>query len=181
MLGIGQTIKSMAQVAYASPSEHNWDNARTIVSASIPQGRYDFIANLPTGSWIALQKEMERKLGVVGRRETRETDVLQLTVKHPNAPGLKPSTARWGGDSGGDGEVNGTGSSINDVAYFLERTLGLPVVDHTGLTGRFDFNLKWNKNDPEHDNLKRALLDQLGLELVPGSESIEMLFLEKAP
>ena len=181
MLGIGQTIKSMAQVAYASPSEHNWDNARTIVSANIPQGRYDFIANLPTGSWIALQKEMERKLGMVGRRETRETDVLQLTVKRPNAPGLKPSTARWGGDSGGDGEVNGTGSSINDVAYFLERTLGLPVVDHTGLTGKFDYNLKWNKHDPEHDNLKQALLDQLGLELVPGSDTIEMLVVEKAP
>ena len=74
MLGIGQTIESMAQVAYASPSERIWDDARTIVSANVPRGRYDFIANLPTGSWLALQKEMERKLGVVGRRETRETD-----------------------------------------------------------------------------------------------------------
>ncbi len=182
MLGIGQTIESMAQVAYASPSERIWDDARTIVSANVPRGRYDFIANLPTGSWLALQKEMERKLGVVGRRETRETDVLRLTVRHPDAPGLKPSISREAGYSGGNGELNVTASSMDEVAGFLERQgLGLPVVDHTGLTGKFDFDLKWNKNDPEHDNLKQALLDQLGLELVPGSESIEMLVVEKAP
>jgi uncharacterized protein (TIGR03435 family) len=182
MMGIGQTIKSMAQVAYASPSERNWDDVRTIVPANVPQGRYDFIANLPTGSWIALQKEMGWKLGVVGRRETRETDVLQLTVKRPNAPGLKPSAKGRGGYSGGDGELNVTASSMDEVAMILERQgLGLPVVDHTGLTGKFDFDLKWNKNDPQHDSLKQALLDQLGLELAPGSDSIEMLVLEKTP
>ncbi len=182
LMGIGVPVESMAQVAYASPSEHNWNDARTVVSANVPQGRYDFIANLPTGSWIALQKEMERKLGVVGRRETRETDVLQLTVKHPNAPGLKPSAARRSSYTANDGDINVTASSMDEVAIILERQgLGLPVVDHTGLTGKFDFDLKWNKNDPEHDNLKQALLDQLGLELVPGSESIEMLVVGKAP
>jgi uncharacterized protein (TIGR03435 family) len=182
MMGIGVPVGSMAQVAYASPSERNWNDARTIVSANVPQGRYDYIANLPTGSWIALQKEMERKLGVVGRRETREMDVLQLTVKRPNAPGLKPSAARGSGYTANDGDLNVTASSMDEVAIILEREgLGLPVVDHTGLTGKFDFELKWNKNDPEHDNLKRALLDQLGLELVPGRESIEMLVVEKAP
>ncbi len=182
MMGIGVPVESLAQVAYASPSERNWDNARTIVSANVPRGRYDFIANLPTGSWIALQKEMERKLGVVGRRETRETDVLQLTVKRPDAPGLKPSKSREAGYFGGNGELNVTGSTMDEVAVFLERQdLGLPVVDHTGLTGKFDFDLKWNRNDPEHDNLKQALLDQLGLELVPGSESIELLIVEKVP
>jgi uncharacterized protein (TIGR03435 family) len=181
MIGIGESVESMAQVAYAGPSEHNWDGVRMVVSPNLPRGRYDFIANLPTGSWIALQKEMERKLGVVARRETRETDVLRLTVRHPNAPGLKPSAAGRSSYSGGDGELNVTGNSLDEVAMILERQgLGLPVVDHTGLTGKFDFDLKWNKHDPEHGDLKQALLNQLGLELVPGSESIEMLVVEKA-
>jgi RNA polymerase sigma factor (sigma-70 family) len=180
MIGIGESVESMAQVAHASPSEYNWDGVRMIVSPNLPRGRYDFIANLPTGSWIALQKEMERKLGVVARRETRETDVLQLIVKRPNAPGLKPSAARRSNYSESEDGLNVTGNSLDEVAIILERQgLGLPVVDHTGLTGKFDFELKWNKHDPEHDNLKQALLDQLGLALVPGSEPIEMLVVEK--
>jgi uncharacterized protein (TIGR03435 family) len=55
------------------------------------------------------------------------------------------------------------------------------VVDHTGLEGSFDLHLEWiddwqNRN-PE--GLKQALLDQLGLALVPGREPIELLLVEK--
>jgi uncharacterized protein (TIGR03435 family) len=59
--------------------------------------------------------------------------------------------------------------------------LNIPVVDQTGLTGNFDFNLKW-KADWQHLNiegLKQAFIDQLGLELVPSREPIEMLIVEK--
>ncbi len=188
MMGIGQPVESMAQVAYARPSDHIWDNARTVLSPGLPQGRYDFIANLPKDSWLALQKEMQRKLGVVARRETREMDVLQLIVKRPNAPGLKPNA---GGNNGfssshdqSDNEWSqwsGTNYRMPNFAIFLQRTFDFPVVDHTGLANGFDIDLKWNKNDPQHENLKQALLDQLGLELVPGHEPVEMLVIEKAP
>ncbi len=52
MMGIGETIVSIAQVAYANPNENNWDSARTIVSPDVPQGRYDFIANLSSDSLL---------------------------------------------------------------------------------------------------------------------------------
>jgi uncharacterized protein (TIGR03435 family) len=63
----------------------------------------------------------------------------------------------------------------------LEGNLQIPVIDQTGLTQTFDIDLKWNQHDPQHNTLKQALLDQLGLELVPTTKPVEMLVVEKAP
>lgn len=58
----------------------------------------------------------------------------------------------------------------------------LPVIDQTGLMNKCDFFLKWDDAVPIHPNtegIKQALLDQLGLELVPSREQVEMLVVEK--
>jgi uncharacterized protein (TIGR03435 family) len=57
------------------------------------------------------------------------------------------------------------------------------VIDQTGLANHFDMDLKWDETNWQHPNLEsleRALLDQLGLELVPSREPIEMLVVEKS-
>jgi uncharacterized protein (TIGR03435 family) len=71
----------------------------------------------------------------------------------------------------------------------LEEQFRIPVVDETGLTNRYDFNVTWDEygkkvgnqypNYPNLEGLKQALADQLGLELVPSREPIEMLVVEK--
>jgi uncharacterized protein (TIGR03435 family) len=53
-------------------------------------------------------------------------------------------------------------------------------MDQTRLTNHFDIDLKWERNDPQHEKLKQSLIDQLGLELVPGTAPIEMLVVEKS-
>jgi uncharacterized protein (TIGR03435 family) len=68
------------------------------------------------------------------------------------------------------------------ITSFLEGCFGTPVIDQTGLTQHFHIDFKWNErsgDDPDHDALKQALLDQLGLELVPSNMPIEMLVVEK--
>jgi uncharacterized protein (TIGR03435 family) len=55
--------------------------------------------------------------------------------------------------------------------------------DRTGLADRFDIDFKWDEPDREHRKPKapkQALLDQLGLELVPRRELFEMLVVERA-
>jgi uncharacterized protein (TIGR03435 family) len=69
------------------------------------------------------------------------------------------------------------------VAEFLDNYFEVPVIDRTGLNRHFDIDLKWDEPDQQHLNpegLKQALLDEFGLELVPGSEPVEMLVVERA-
>jgi len=157
-----------------------WDD-RTILSTELPTGRYDFIASQPSGNAEALQKEVEKQFRVVAKREMIETNVLVLTVKIPDAQGLKPTKTQHSSSEGsGSDRFSCVNQSISFLAGYLEGEFGTPVIDQTGLTQNFDINLKWNRNDPQHDSLKQALLDKLGLELVPTNMPVEMLVVEKA-
>jgi uncharacterized protein (TIGR03435 family) len=68
------------------------------------------------------------------------------------------------------------------MAGRIEKYLKVPVVNRADLTGRFDVDLKWNEQveGQNPDAFKEALLDQLGLELTPSREPVEMLVVEKA-
>ena len=63
----------------------------------------------------------------------------------------------------------------------IESHVGQPVHDRTGLKGNYDIELDWKPRHGETDKdaYQRALLEQLGLELVPSRESIEALVVEK--
>jgi uncharacterized protein (TIGR03435 family) len=156
-----------------------------IVPDHIPQDRYDFIANLATGSEQALQQEIAKKFGLIGTLKTQETDVLLLTVKSSLVPGLKPTADRGRSSDDsiiGPGHCSGTNLSLASLANLLESYCQLPVIDRTGVTASFDINLTWDEREDQKnlDGLKQALLDQLGLELVPTNMPVEMLVVEKA-
>ncbi len=187
LLGIAQPLEEIARAAYGG------DPYRTVVSGSLPQGRYDFIANLPrgAGSGKALQAELKKKFGVVGDMETREMNVLLLTLKRPHTDGLNPGTELQQGENPGEfyattegnGEFKGFNQPIDVLTHYLQNRFRIPIVDTTGLTNSYDMTLHWDEPDQEHpnlDGLKQALQDQLGLELVPTNMSIEMLVVEKA-
>lgn len=67
---------------------------------------------------------------------------------------------------------------IGSLASSLEHKFSKPVVNQTGLKGNYDIQLKWTENNIE--SLKQALAEQLGLELIPSREQIEMLIIEPA-
>jgi uncharacterized protein (TIGR03435 family) len=55
-------------------------------------------------------------------------------------------------------------------------------VDRTGLTGTYTVHLEWAQcasPDAEMQAIQTALLNQLGLQLVPGRASAKMLVVEK--
>ena len=74
---------------------------------------------------------------------------------------------------------------LTNLVNFLETTAGIPVVDRTGLTGRYDFALKWSEPAGRQslglsDSLSQVLTSELGLELVPGTAPVEMLVVGRA-
>jgi uncharacterized protein (TIGR03435 family) len=143
---------------------------RLIYSTPVPIGRFDFISNLQKGQMEALQKVAKEKFGLVGKRQIVETNVLVLTVRYRNSAGLKPSSTTQGSASLSNDSIACRNRPISLLAYYLENCLKTPVVDRTDLTGNFDFDIKW---DSTPGDLKKVLLEQLGLSLVPGREAIE--------
>jgi uncharacterized protein (TIGR03435 family) len=82
------------------------------------------------------------------------------------------------------------------LAAILSGVLGRPVIDETGLTGAYDFQLEWTpdyalpttpgdapvqpSSDSSHPFLASALQEQLGLKLESKKGKIEMLIIDHA-
>jgi RNA polymerase sigma factor (sigma-70 family) len=187
VLGLNQGVTEIVFAAYndvsVAPPIRPISRARMIFSVPVPEGTYDFISNVPRNQHEALQQEIKNKFGLVGRRETIETNVLVLAVQNPNAAGLKRGMSAAYHARKSNGILSLSNMPIFGLHFLLEnnmldpqnKLLGIPVVDRTGLTGCFD--LKW---DSKHETLEKAVLDQLGLELVPGTDRVEFLVVDKA-
>jgi len=183
MMGRGVSLTDIVFDAYGQSS------ARTIFLSQTPSDKYDFIANLPAGNREALQREIKRKFGLVGRREIIETNALLLKIQNRSAPGLRVVDISRAGQHEGSSSRSAAGyfsfrnETLSDLSILLEHSFATPVIDQTGSTEHFDVDLKWNQADWQHPNLEslqQALGQQLGLELVPDVEPVEMLVVEKA-
>ena len=181
-IGVAVPAEAVVRAAYGCDLSD-----RFVLTTSLPDGRYDFIANQPDGNQEVLQRVLRKKLGVTAKWEMLETNALLLMVKIPNAPGLSPTAKkRPPGEMHGPSSYTVFDKPLTNLVNFLEATAGVPVVDSTGLTGRFDFSLKWNEPKMQQaqqglpDPLRQVLLNQLGLALVPTNMPVEMLVVEKA-
>ena len=72
-------------------------------------------------------------------------------------------------------------SPISGLKDSLQAALQIPVVDQTGLKGLYDFKLTWDNSDRTkiRENVRQAVLDQLGFKLVPTNMPVEMLVVER--
>lgn len=93
--------------------------------------------------------------------------------------------------------VKGQETPIANLATELSTQLGRMVLDRTGLTGKYDFVLKWTPDDsqaPSGSNLNgqpapiaadpggpvlfTAIQEQLGLKLEPGKGPVEVIVID---
>jgi uncharacterized protein (TIGR03435 family) len=178
VLGIGQPVQTVISAAYGG-----WSPFRMRVSTKLPEGKYDYIANLPRGSAEALQAAVRKKFGLRAERKVVEMDVLILTVKRSGADGLRPGAGLGGSARSSSGEFTCQNQPLSSLTSFLENYWQAPVIDETGLTDRFDIDLVWDepqRQNPNREAMKQVLLDELGLELTSGKKPIEILVVQKA-
>jgi uncharacterized protein (TIGR03435 family) len=181
-LCVSAGIPSLISLAYGT------DPVRIVLPADIPGGKYDMVETLPFGqNAAALQAEIKKRFGLVAHTETRDTDVLLLKASRPG--GLQPHISNGGtphSEMSGDSQVrifNFSNMKLFDVAKRLENWFGNPIVDQSGLSGQYSFQLRWSSQLTAKKDVVDAMrdqLDQLGLELVPGRGTVEMLVVEKA-
>lgn len=184
--GIDVSVREMMRAAYRGAP------GRVAFPDGEPQEKYDFISTLTDGTEEALQSEITKTLGLTARWETVETNALVLKVANPDAPGLKQ--ASLSPDEYGDlrhGHIHCFGEKLSwtprmppwGLTKYLEIVFQVPVVDQTEFNWFcFNIDLRWKvKSDPSanQEALKQAMLEQLGLELVPTNMPVEILVVEK--
>jgi uncharacterized protein (TIGR03435 family) len=185
LAGVNQSLSTMLYLA--NPTDIPLD--RLLFPNDFPTNKYDFFANFQTNARPALQKEIERIFNLVERIALMETNVFALQIARKSS-GLKlhqgPPNSRVRPFSNVTPTFSGDDVTMANFAAFLESYANVPVIDRTGLTNHFDIRLVQNSDklpvewkDHHLGDFQPALLDQLGLELVPTNMTIEMLVVEK--
>jgi uncharacterized protein (TIGR03435 family) len=138
-----------------------------------------------------IRKLLAERFGLKLHRETKELAVYAVTV----AKGGE-KMARSAGDPNGTPDENErsnggvvtmrmTNMSMSEFAPDLGYFLGRPAVDQTGLTGRYDFQLKWTADESRAPadgsappGLFTAIQEQIGLKLEPVKAQTEVLVVD---
>ena len=180
LMGLGAGLEELLQFAHDARGLYH------LTLTGLPRERYDFIANLPSGSRAALAEAIRERFGYAARRETKMfTNALALEVDHVNASGVRPA-------KGGDMAVksrNGKRLLLNaampDFAQFLGGVLKVPVFDHTGMTDHYDLEFTPVIQPAANQSsrvawARKVLLEELGLKLVSSPSSREILIIERA-
>jgi uncharacterized protein (TIGR03435 family) len=125
---------------------------------------------------------LQNSFGFHYHRQRRQGQVYWLVLSKPGklGPALKASAegTRQTLSMNGDRTVimRGTAVTMPDLAASLRRRAGRLVEDHTGLTGSYDFELRWTSDDTavtDDLTLPAALNQSLGLRLQSAKGNIE--------
>jgi uncharacterized protein (TIGR03435 family) len=144
------------------------------------------------------QQILTERFKLVAHRETRELPVYALSVakggpkfkESPPDPNMIPGGKGPGNFNMGMGRISAYGTAIPYFASMLSRQLGRAIVDRTGLTGNYDFTLRWTPDDAPPPLLNgapdpspppdifTAVQEQLGLKLESAKAPVDVLVID---
>ncbi len=167
----------------------------------LDRDRFDITARtgdgaLPDRMHVMLQTLLAERFGLVVHRETRERPIYALMVAREDgvaSAGLVRSTCPDGcgmGTNATNGSVvlNAKGESMVRLAEWLGNRVDRLVADRTGLTGSYDFELRFTRDDALGSgdvpagatSVFTALREQLGLKLESLRGPVEFLIIDRA-
>jgi uncharacterized protein (TIGR03435 family) len=212
------TLPTYISFAYKlSPTQEQMQDMIAHLPKWVADDRFDIQAKAPVANpmkdqmRLMMQALLADRFKLAVRFETKESPVLALVLVKPGKLGPKllphaegppcdavPSpdvfppkcslmgmTVNSGARKGGSRDT--TMALIADALPSMSR-LGLPVVDQTGLSGRFDFTLEWSPDtngpppqpgeplfDTQGPSFQAALREQLGLKLESTKAPLQIL------
>jgi uncharacterized protein (TIGR03435 family) len=126
---------------------------------------------------------LESRFQLRFHRETKEIGVYSLESSKGESAmkahaGNEPPAMSVNSQSGVV-TVRCTNVSLQDLAGVLSRQTGRPVIDNTGVAGKFDFDLQWSSEQaPEPGPSVFAALRALGLRLVAAKGPAEFIVVD---
>jgi uncharacterized protein (TIGR03435 family) len=142
-----------------------------------------------------LQPLLEERFKLKVHRETREMPEYRLVIAKGGSKlreyRKEDGDTRQMGTRIGRGLIDAHGTEFNELVFFLRSELGRPVIDATGLTGKFDFKLEWVPDESQPNSggdapppdatgasIFAAIQEQLGLKLEAMKGPVEMLVID---
>jgi uncharacterized protein (TIGR03435 family) len=201
-IGKDYTLKLMIAAAYNL-------NSREISGGPewLESDHYDIVAVTPgevrptrDEQMAMLRNLLADRFKLAFHREQKEFSIYELEVAK-GGPKLKPSTAAPDDPAQLISTVYqqrivlpARNATMGDLASLMQRAmLDRPVVDKTGLTGRYDFDLEWAPDETQFGGevpaasadapsapLFSAIQQQLGLKLEAARGPVEALVVDKA-
>ena len=225
----GMPLRLMVGQALRAPQDRlvglpEWiDTERYAIAATIPDGVP------PIALPVLLTNLLKDRFRMVTHTETREMPVYNLVLARNDkrlGPSLKETSAecraaiaaRLAAQRGGSlptaptasggcpptglniGLVSKSGTQMAELARDLTQSVDRPVIDRTGLTGYYDYTLKWTPQpgiaipfgvllggtpdalppaDPDAPSIFTAVQEQLGLKLEAGRGPVEVIVIDR--
>lgn len=155
----------------------------------IPPGVYDVSVTAPPGGRSdvpgLLSGAIRKIFGIAGRYETRKIDALLLSCRLETPLEFSPSTAP--AVPGKDGIYQSSyrndwnqakfRGDLPTFAAWLQKHLGVPVADTTGIKGSYETVVTW---DSSPGNTLVEVLEKRGLIVRAGRHPLPVLVVEKA-
>lgn len=187
---------------------YNVDPFQILSAAPLNQERFDLTAKIPEGATkeqfrMMLRSLLAERFALKARVQSREFAAYELVIAKtgpkldkplasgenlPDIPANRPSLMARNSFSGGFTLVRLTSRQepISALARMLRSADDLPIVDKTGLTGKYDFNLEYTveapgatvDGPPVAPSLFSALQQQLGLQLVRAKAPFDVVIVD---
>jgi len=175
---------------------------QVIGPAWLDSDRFDINAKAPASTADSqipdmLQALLLDRFKLAAHHETRQLTAFALVPAKGSAKLTRDDSATGGGSfSTGPGTASATSVTMGRLTEFLagpRAGLGLPVVDQTGLTGRYTFTLRWTPEGTSPSQREEngravdappsiftALQEQLGLKLEKRKLPVDVLVIDHA-
>jgi uncharacterized protein (TIGR03435 family) len=207
----GMTLKSLIKEAYGIEDDQisgapKWVGSQTYdIEAKVDGADAATLEKLSDDqSKLMFQSFLRERFQLKVHSETKELPVLALVVAkggpklQPAKPGdtypdgIKGPDGKPAGHAGmmmwGRGRLTGQGIPIGNLVPPLTQELGRIVQDKTGLTGKYDIELRWTTDDAAPDSrsasdspgpsIFTAMQEQLGLKLESQKAPVEVLLID---
>ncbi len=177
------------QVKVEAPTAARWS---TLPQAAVDEERRTVLQELLAERFQLKVHREPREMAAFALTVGKGGPKLQAPADEANLPANVPRSRI---NNFGRGHIQGHFAKLDNLAKTLAgepEIAGRPVIDKTGLTGMYDFSLRWTSVDPgpgaaaatdaagQWPALFTALEEQLGLKLSPEKDQIQVIVVDSA-